>query len=224
MRKNARLYVLVTVATVASLCAAIGSFNLLIDPYGAYRLLDRAGSSATKPAAYHRVKLVKAYDLRRLKPEAIILGTSRSHVALRVTHDGWGVPLERRYNAAFDGATTKEMYAYLVHAHAVHPLRQVVLGLDFWQLGRGPAWSRPDFDPAILFEPRNFVHNAAVYATDLSLLVSIDTTRASVALMRAKESEGPEWLAPDGQRIGEVFFSAGRSDICQFTGLVFPRH
>jgi hypothetical protein len=51
-----------------------------------------------------------------IKPEAIVLGTSRSHVGLRMTHAGWRVPIGTRYNSAFDGATTKEMYAYLLHA------------------------------------------------------------------------------------------------------------
>jgi hypothetical protein len=152
------------------------------------------------------VKLAKAYDVRRIRPEAIVLGTSRSHVALRMTHDGWKVPLARRYNAAFDGATTKEMHAYLLHTHAVHPLRQVVLGLDFWQLGHGAAWARKDFNPSILFEPKKPLHNAAVYAADLSLLVSVDTSKASIAQLRDGESEEPQWLAPDGQRLGDVFF------------------
>ena len=206
MRIDPRFHVVVVLATASLICGSVLLFNLFVDPFGMYRLFETDGSHAAKPAAYRRVKLAKAYDLRRVEPEAIVLGTSRSHVALRMTHDGWKVPLGRRYNAAFDGATTKEMDAYLLHAHAVHPLRQVVLGLDFWQLGYGAAWTRKDFDPSILFEPEKPLHNAAVYATDLSLLVSIDTTKASIALLRNGDSGGPQWLAPDGQRLGDVFF------------------
>jgi len=206
MRIDSRLHAVVILVTVALTCGSVLLSNLFVDPFGMYRLLETDGSHGAKPAAYRRVKLAKAYDLRRIEPQAIVLGTSRSHVALRMTHSGWKVPLARRYNAAFDGATTKEMHAYLLHAHAVHPLRQVVLGLDFWQLGRGPAWTRKDFNPSILFEPEKPLHNAAVYATDLSLLVSIDTTRASVPLLRNGDSGGPQWLAPDGQRLGDVFF------------------
>jgi hypothetical protein len=98
------------------------------------------------------------------------------------------------------------MYAYLLHAHAVHPLRQVVLGLDTWQLTRGSAWTRPDFDPAILFRPGEPFHNAGVYAADFSLLISTDTTKASIMQLRSAAIEQPTWLAPDGQRLGEIFF------------------
>src|SRR5215475_4449790 len=206
MRIDPRFHVVVVLATASLICGSVLLFNLFVDSFGMYRLFETDGSHAAKPAAYRRVKLAKAYDLRRVEPEAIVLGTSRSHVALRMMHDGWKVPLGRRYNAAFDGATTKEMDAYLRHAHAVKPLRQVVLGLDFWQLGYGVAWTRKDFDPSILFEPEEPLHNVAVYAADLSLLVSIDTTKASIALLRNGDSGGPQWLAPDGQRLGDVFF------------------
>jgi len=199
-------YVLAVLTIAASICGMAMLLNLLVDPYGTYRIFKSADFVVAKPAAYRRVKLVKAYDLRRLKAEAIVLGTSRSHVALSLSHEGWSVPLQRRYNAAFDGATTKEMYAYLLHAYSIRPLRQVVLGLDFWQLGQGPAWTRPDFDPAVLFEPSASIHNAGVYLSDLSLLISIDSTKASVDLLMNHDLAGPKWLADDGQRLGDIFF------------------
>src|SRR5207244_12361208 len=95
-----------------------------------YRLVDREGFNPYKPAVDHRVRLVKAYDVRRLRPQAIILGTSRSHLGLRPSHDGWDRAAKPVYNLAFDGATTKEMYQYLLQAHAVRPLRPAGLALD----------------------------------------------------------------------------------------------
>src|ERR1700745_449639 len=50
-----------------------------------------------------------------------------------------------------------------------------------------PAWTRPDFDPSILFDPGNLIHNAAVYAADISVLISIDTIKASIDLVRARD-------------------------------------
>jgi hypothetical protein len=205
MRNPARIYGFGVIAVTIIACGMSASFNVVVDPYGSYQLFELTDVQS-KPAIYRRVKLAKAYDLRRLKPEAIALGTSRSHLGLRMTHEGWGVPLGLRYNGGFDGATTKEMYAYLRHAQAVHPLRQVVLGLDTWQLVQGPAWTRPDFDPAILFEPDNPFHNLSVHAADLSLLISIDTTKASIAQLEVGNNDQPKWLAADGQRIGEIYF------------------
>ena len=206
MKITAQRYVILTIAIAIISCGMVAAFNFIADPYGAYRLFEFGKTQMAKPAIYRRVKLSKAYDLRQIKPEALVLGTSRSHVGLRTTHGGWGVPIGARYNAAFDGATTKEMYAYLLHAYAVRPLRQVILGLDTWQLTKGPAWTRPDFDPPILFQPGQPFHNASVYAADLSLLISTDTTKASIMQLRSAVIAQPTWLAPDGQRLGEVFF------------------
>jgi hypothetical protein len=220
MREFQRNVVSLIAAALLS-CLAVGLFNFIMDPYGINRQSAGAAGSSPKPAIYRRVKLAKAYDLRRLKPQAVVLGTSRSHLGIRMTHPGWGVPVHARYNAAFDGATTKEMYAYLLHAKSISPLRQVVLGLDFWQLGRGPAWSRPDFDPGLLFQPDNALHNAGVYGSDLALLISTDTTKESVNLLRHDGPHQPQWLAPDGQRLGDIFFHQVEPDFSKSPGDYF---
>src|SRR5262249_15481984 len=94
----------------------------------------------------------------------------------------------------------------LLHAQAIRPLRQVVLGLDTWQLNRWSAWTRPDFEPALLFEPEGALHNIGVFGADLGVLVSIDTTTASFAQLRSNVEQQPQWFAPDGQRLGGIFF------------------
>jgi len=170
-----------------------------------YRLVDLEGFNAYKPAVDHRVRLVKAYDVRRLRPQAIILGTSRSHLGLRPSHDGWDRAAKPVYNLAFDGATTKEMYQYLLHAHAVRPLRQVVLGLDTYHATLAPATARPDFDAHLLDSPGGAVLPSLIRA-DLKVLASLDTLRASLATVRSQSDREPQWFAPDGQRLGEVFF------------------
>ena len=54
--------------------AAIASMNFVVDPFGMYRLVALDSFNAYKPAVDHRVRLVKAYDVRRLRPQGIILG------------------------------------------------------------------------------------------------------------------------------------------------------
>jgi hypothetical protein len=109
------------------------------------------------------------------------------------------------YNLAFDGATTKEMYYYLLHAHAVQPLRQVVLGLDTYHATTAPATVRPDFDPWLL-EAGPVPILPAVVRADLKILTSLDTLRSSLATVESQSAHEPDWFAPDGQRLGEVFF------------------
>jgi hypothetical protein len=200
---SAKRYSLMLLYSCAALSASGITFNFVVDPYSSDRFFHT--SDVARPGIYRRVKLAKAYDIRRIRPEAIVLGSSRSHVGLRMSHPGWTVPPSARYNGAFDGATTKEMFAYLLHAQSVHPVKQVVLGLDTWHLTRAAAFTRPDFDPDILFQPDRPWHNAQTYLADLSLLGSIDTVWASVVQLTQRIAE-PQWLAPDGQRLGEIFF------------------
>ena len=133
------------------------------------------------------------------------MGTSRSHLGLRPSHDGWDPAARPVYNLAFDGATTKEMYRYLLHAHAVRPLRQVVLGLDTYHATLAPAAARPDFDAELLDSPGVLTPPSLIRA-DLKVLTSLDTLRASLATVRSQSDREPQWFAPDGQRLGEVFF------------------
>jgi hypothetical protein len=192
-------------STAVLLIVAIASLNLVVDPFGMHRLVDLEGFNAYKPAVDHRVRLAKAYDVRRIRPQGIILGTSRSHLGLRPSHDGWDSAAKPVYNLAFDGATTKEMYQYLLHAHAVRPLRQVVLGLDTYHATQAPAAARPDFDPHLLDSPGGWALPSLIRA-DLKVLASLDTLRASLATVRMQRDREPQWFAPDGQRRGAVFF------------------
>jgi hypothetical protein len=220
MKVTGRAYILIAITTATVLCGVVIAFNLLVDPYGFYTTSE-SSDRTTRPAIYRRMRLAKAYDLRRIEPEAIVLGTSRSHIGLRMSHPGWPVALPMRYNAAFDGATTKEMHAYLRHAQAIRPLRQVVLGLDTWQLNAFPTFTRPDFAPALLFEPGQRLHNAGVYAADLGVLISVDTTQASLIQLQFANQQQPQWLAPDGQRLGDVFFREADPSFSAAPGLYF---
>jgi hypothetical protein len=204
-------YCLLALVTALALVAAIAGFNLVVDPYGMYRALTIDGFNAYKPAIFNRVRLYKAFELRRLRPRAIILGSSRTHIGIGCTHPGWGELSDSCYNLGFDGATTREMYAYLVHAQAIRPLQHVVLGLDTYHTTSAPSFVRPDFDPLIL---RNGEAPAPWYLLtgDLRLLASLDTLRASIKTLHAQGAPEPSWFARDGQRIGDVFFHRPSED------------
>jgi hypothetical protein len=204
-RIGALRYCLVVIATALSLAAAVAGFNRLVDPFGMYHDHAINGFNAYKPAMFNRVRLHKAFELRWIRPEAIVLGTSRTHIGIGCSHPGWGPLGKSCYNLAFDGATTREMYEYLVHANAIRPLRRVVLGLDTYHAAPGPSFVRPDFDPLVL---RGAALPGVWYlvAGDVRLLASLETLSAAIDTVRAQSDPEPSWFAPDGQRVGEVFF------------------
>lgn len=199
-------YLAVSGAVALLALMVVGLFNGVIDPLGMFNLADLPGLNRHKPAVYTRVRIAKAYELRRVAPAGIILGTSRTHLGLRPSHEGWDPAARPRYNLAFDGATTREMYLYLHHAQSVAPLKQVVLGLDTWQLTDAPAGTRPGFDPEVLYADAGPASRMRVALADLRLLISVDTLRLAFQTLQAQKWAEPEWFAPDGQRLGEVFF------------------
>ncbi len=199
MSSDLNRYLVITCASAAALLLAVVAFNAIMDPLGMY------SSGVYKPAIYHRVRLLKAYEARRVKPESIVLGTSRVHLGIDPDHPGWAHRYERRYNLAFDGATTREMYAYLRHADAAGDLRHVMLGLDAYHLNASPASLRPDFDASILMDQRRILNPLRMLLADLKLLLSYSTVREGLLLLDTDRNQ-PVWYAPNGQRLGEVYF------------------
>ncbi len=186
------------------LIGATTLFNAIVDPFDITRWLVLGGFNAEKPALQTRVRLAKAIKVRRLKPDEIVLGTSRSHVGIRMSHPGW--PPGVGYNLGFDGATPEEMYAYLRHAAANRSMRLVVLGLDTWQIVGNPTSVRPDFDPNLLDDPETPWRRLWADLDEARYLTSLDAVQASLETLEAQGAPAPTWFAPSGQRLGEVFF------------------
>ena len=187
----------------------MGAFNLIVDPFDLYRIVDRAGLNHNKPEKYVRVRLLKLFELERVKPGVVALGTSRTHLGIRMTHPGWNPAFAPGYNLAFDSATTHEIYAYLRDAQAVRPLRQVVLGLDTWQLTNDPSGVIPGFEDAFLDRPDSAWRNVASHIARLGAAFSLDTLLASFHTLGRQFPSEPDSFAPDGQRLGEVLFRSG---------------
>jgi hypothetical protein len=193
-------------------CLGIAALNLIVDPFGIYRLVDVRGFNNYKPERNSHVRLFKAYAIRRVRPSAIVLGTSRCDVGISTTHPGWDPGATPRYNLGLDGATTHEMYAYLCHAQAIHPLRQVVLGLDAWQLTTLPSGVSGDFDEDLLDGPelwRGLTNRLA----ELRILFNADTALADYRTVQSRGQPREDSFGPDGHRLGEVLY---RKELWQF--------
>jgi hypothetical protein len=208
---EARRYAFWMAWTAAAVLAAVAALNAVVDPFGMYRVVDLPGRNTYKPAVANRVRLVKAYDVRRLRPDSVLLSSSRGHAAFRTSHEGWARVAQRRYNLAFDGATTSEMLAYLRHAEAGRHLKLVLLGLDSYHPALAQAGNKPGFEPSQLragvpWDPLRMA------MADARLLVSADTMKESVRTLESQREHDPEVLSlkPDGQRAGEVRYR-GRS-------------
>ena len=144
--------------------------------------------------------MAKAISVRKIKPSAICLGTSRAVVGIDPSHPGWSyTPV---YNLGIIGANIYEMTRYLQHANALQPLKQVVVMLDFLSFNIYRE-NRSDFDEARLAvrydgqkNPLFMVNNEIVAS-----LVSVDTLFESIKTINHQVENGFEYLE-NGMRIG----------------------
>lgn len=126
------LFLAVLLGLPSMLVLGTGAFCLLVDPFGLYRALPvREGFNAHKPRQKGHERMVRAADLTRLRPDALILGTSRSQVGLDPDASAWAGVAERPANAAFSDGSSYEALRYLQHAHSRSPIKLVVFGADF---------------------------------------------------------------------------------------------
>ncbi len=131
-------------AVFAGILAAAGLVNLVIDPYGIHRIVSIAGINAIKPVADTNISLIKAYQVRNLAPQVILLGNSRveSGFDAGLLSEQFGGVV---YNNALPGATIYEQWRYLENAAAVGSVDHAVVALDFLSFNTARPRENPTF-------------------------------------------------------------------------------
>jgi hypothetical protein len=119
--------------TGASLFLVAG-INFVVDPYGIFRFVDQTGFNHIKPTAGAHGAMSKAYQVLKVKPNALILGNSRAEVGLNPESSVWPEVIRPVYNLALPGTGTRTSLQYLQHvleAQKDHPPKVIVWGIDF---------------------------------------------------------------------------------------------
>ncbi len=133
----------------------IAGFNYYIDPYQLFDVTGQNGSFPIKPEVGKHARMIKAHKVRLLRPDAIILGSSRSEVGLDPNHPSLTDNTNSSFNLSLHSANIYEIYKYLQHAHSIHPVKKAVLGLDFFMFNANKE-SEKDFDQHRL-EPSSYI-------------------------------------------------------------------
>lgn len=140
-REFAFIYLLFTLVPVLS----IGAFNVLVNPYGLFNVVNITGINSVKPEKFNNDMLIKAVEVSRKQPNIIFLGTSRVQWGLNSNYSG--LKTQETYNLALQGANMYELRCYFEHALINQPdLEQVVIGLDELMFSKFVE-DRPDFNP-----------------------------------------------------------------------------
>jgi hypothetical protein len=136
-----------SVARLLSIPLALGllvaGFIVAVDPYWMFGTPSVAGFNESRPLYETSVVRAKPYQVMRLRPKVVALGSSRAEVGLSPEHPGWAD--RHAFNFAIPAANSYEVMLAFLHAQAVAaPLRQAVVGLDFLSFNiyrkMGPAF------------------------------------------------------------------------------------
>lgn len=162
-----------------SITGAAGAFNYIVNPLGLYNTPVIAGFNDRHPAATGFTRLYKTEDVKRLKPDVIITGTSRADSGLNPQPAQFGDA--RVYNFAMPAASINEQRRALEFAQAVHPLKTAIITLDFFAFNarklENKQFDPTRYDATSLEQPRAFFET---YGT----LLALDTVVASFKHMR----------------------------------------
>src|SRR5262245_49145076 len=85
----ARRYAGILAAALLSAPLVVAGFVVVVDPYYVFGSPDWRGVNAVRPLYEPNVILAKPYQVERLRPAAVALGSSRVEVGLDPRHPGW---------------------------------------------------------------------------------------------------------------------------------------
>lgn len=131
--RSRMLYLKSVAATATAVVVMAGGLNLVVDPYGTFRLYENPRFNRIKPYPEHDITTVKSHALRHVRPDALILGNSRSEVGFDPTHPAWQKYGYRSvYNAAIPGSDINTAWKQLQQASAIQAPGIILLGLEFF--------------------------------------------------------------------------------------------
>lgn len=107
---------------------AMAVFNFLVNPFGVFPMPRIAGFNDIHNVT--NTRLYKTFAVRQRNIEGLLLGSSRVEESMNPLPEAW--PGMEVYNMAMPGCSLHEMLRNLQHAQASTPLKQVIVGLDFF--------------------------------------------------------------------------------------------
>ncbi len=138
MSEQLKIYLKVFFGTWIICCLVVAYLNYQIDPFAIYHPPESlrngwlAGDQNYLHTTFVRLHKAQLLSLNRREGKAsseiLLLGNSRM---MQGIDPGDAVFEGKAFNAGLSGATTYELYRYLQHAESLHPIRTVILGLDY---------------------------------------------------------------------------------------------
>jgi hypothetical protein len=182
-----RKYLRVLLAAALSALAFIAILNLIVDPFGIYRVVNWPAAAIYKRS--NNTRMAKAEAVRRPLWDAVLLGNSRVEMGLDPNHPAWGS--ERVYNCGLAGTNFDEIDRSAALAMQNSRLREVLLCLDYEDFN--PGKNIDDDSVRSLLNPDL---NRMEYR--LTALLGINVTGDSIGTMKRMLQHRPSEFTPQG--------------------------
>jgi len=178
-------------STFALLCVVV-VVNLVVDPYGIFRIVEVTGVNRIKSQASERGQVFKRSGVERMRPKSLILGNSRAEIGFDPESPAWPAEARPVFNLALPGAGMSAVAAEFAQAVASATPRLAVVGLDFVDF-RVEATSGGSFNPrSQRADPMQWLRERATALLTLSALGD------SLATVKAQHEPYPAGLTDAG--------------------------
>ena len=114
-----------------ALLGNVAIFNLVVDPYGLFRIADVVGLNSVKSQASERGPLFKHAAVERMHPNSLVLGNSRAEIGFDPESPAWPAWARPAFNLALPGAGISAVAGDFNQALRGSTPKLVVVGLDF---------------------------------------------------------------------------------------------
>lgn len=187
MQPHSRTFLRTVLLTLAAGSAVCAAFVYIVDPYGLYGAVNRAGINQVKPALTRYQEEIKTTLAVRSGAANFIFGNSRAEIGFDPD------TLGNAYNLAVAGSvmdTVINQIAYL-QSHGVRPAGAVV-GMEFLNYAEAPRPVRAGAPPAAP------VHAADRASWRFDALYSFASLKDSVRTLRMQQDAYAESMSPRG--------------------------
>lgn len=175
MNTSFRFYSRHLVVIVGTFLIFVAIFSFFVDPYSLYgRIYNKDGHDVNGHGYAKHLLMSRPYGVKREKPEILLMGSSRVAFGFKYDAKNNKFSSDKVYNTGLLGVTEYELLRYLQHAAAVTQIKQVIIGVDFYQFhaGLGP---KSEFEEGRLAVDVNNAPNPLFTKDYLPTLLSIDS-------------------------------------------------
>jgi hypothetical protein len=131
MDKQSPRFLRMWVVFCIMLTGLLAAFNVVMDPYMLFHVPRMAGFNAHKPAVDTQQKMMKAYEVLQIKPNTLVLGSSRAALGVDGQSPAWPARDRPIYNLALTAGGPYVAHRYLQDVLWRQHISLVVFGLEF---------------------------------------------------------------------------------------------